>query len=134
MNIKSKINNGIFTLINKDKATHVTLKIHTAKQGNLKGKRIVSRLVGTDNEHSYKGFAFVNDNDGIIPWTTQRSQHNWQTVKILRSLTLNGANSQYADRVEMKLSKRCMRCNRRLTTPKSLKDGVGPECIKKISM
>jgi len=128
----SKINNGTFTLINKETATYITLKIHTALKGGLKGKRIVSKLIGPDNTSSYKGFAFVNDNDGIIVWNNQRTQKNWQVVKILRSLSIEGKSSRYYDKVEMVLSKRCMRCNRKLTTPESLELGIGPFCKGKL--
>lgn len=130
--INSKIANGIYTLINKDAGTYITIKIHTALQGNLKGKRIVSKLIGPDNEHSYKGFAFVTDDDHIIVWRSQQSQKTLKTVVILRDLILFGDQGHFADKVTIELSKRCLRCNRRLTTPQSIADGIGPLCIKKL--
>jgi len=128
----SKINNGTFTLINKDTETYVTLKIHTVQKGNLEGKRMVSKLIGPDNETSYKGFAFVDDNDNINVWRKCQDKKTLQTAHILRSMAIDGDKSKYADKVDMQLSKRCMRCNRKLTTPQSLEDGIGPLCIKKM--
>lgn len=128
----SRISNGTFTLINKATTTYVTLKILTVQKGKLQGKRIVSRLVGTDNENSYKGFAFVDENDNIKVWRSQRSPKNLQTAHILRSLAMYDFHSNYADKVEMKVSKRCVRCNRKLTTPESIRLGIGPLCRTKL--
>jgi len=128
----SKINNGTFTLINKETKTYVTLKIHTAQRGKLKDKRIVSRLIGSDNENSYKGFAFVNDDDNIIVWKNSRNHKNVRTAQILRSMAIEGNASPYAKNVEMKLSKRCIRCNRTLTTPESIELGIGPYCLSRM--
>ncbi len=130
MNI-SKINNGTYTLINKEKQTHITLRIHTVQKGNLKGKRIVSKLVGPDNNTSYQGFAFVTEKDKIVVWTKYRNDKNWKIVNILRNSIVYGQGNKYADKVEMRLSKLCVRCNRKLTTPQSLADGIGPICLQK---
>ena len=131
MDKQSKIFNGTYTLVNTEIGTYVTLKVHTAQNGALKGKRIVSKLVGRDNESSYEGFAFIFKDDGINVWRSKRNPKNWQIMKILRSLIINGERSRWYGKVELKLSKKCMRCNRKLTTPKSIEDGIGPECIKK---
>ena len=125
----SKIFNGTVTLINKETTTHTTIKIATVKKGNLKGKRIMSQLVGSDNENSYQGFAFINENDTIHIWRSKATDKRRKIAEIVRSLMLEGDASRYADKVEMKLSKRCMRCNRKLTTPQSIEDGIGPICI-----
>ena len=126
----SRIFNGTITLVNLAKETHITLKIETAKYGKLKGKRIVSRLIGKDNENSYKGFAFVVG-DMISVWHKQYNAKNAQIASILQSLMVEGENSRFANSVEMKLSKRCFVCNRKLTTPQSIEDGIGPICMEK---
>ena len=125
----SRIFNGTVTLINKETGSHITLKIHTAKQGKLKGKRIVSKLIGSDNVNSYKGFAFV-DGDMIMAWRSQHNPKNAQIASILQSIMVEGDNSRFANKVSMKLSKRCMRCNRTLTTPESIEMGIGPICLE----
>jgi hypothetical protein len=125
-----KINNGTYTLINNEKNTHATVKISTVQKGALKGKRILSLLIGSDNEHSYKGFAFVNDNDMIAVWAKHRTSKFAQIAHILFSLCVLDKESPFTNRVTMKVSKRCMRCNRKLTTPESIELGIGPECRK----
>jgi len=126
----SRIFNGTVTLINKETATYCTLKIHTVRQGKLKGKRIVSRLVGPDNVNSYKGFGFVVG-DMIMVWRKQHNEKNAKLASILQSLMVEGEKSRFADKVDMKLSKKCMRCNRELTTPESIEMGIGPICMEK---
>jgi hypothetical protein len=123
----SRIFNGTVTLVNNETQTHCTLKINTVQQGRLKGKRIVSRLVGTDNENSYKGFAFVVG-DMIMVWRKQHNAKNAKIASILQSLMVEGEKSRFAELVDMKLSKKCMRCNRKLTTPESIEEGIGPIC------
>jgi len=131
MSTKSKINNGTITLINNDKGTHLTLTVKTVKRGQLKGKRIIAKLVGRDNTRDYEGFGFVNNDDTISLWTRHRNAKNAQIALIVRSLFIQGNASPFAKCVSMEVSKRCIRCNRKLTTPQSLADGIGPECIKK---
>jgi hypothetical protein len=132
MPTKSKINNGTITLINNEKGSHLTLTIKTVKkEGNFQGKRIISRLVGRDNTRDYEGFGFVNNNDTISLWTKHRNAKNAQIAHIVRSLFVEGNASKFAKTVSMEVSKRCMRCNSKLTTPQSLEDGIGPVCIKK---
>jgi len=131
MSITSKINNGTITLINKEKGSHITLNIKTVKGGKLKGKRIIARLVGRDNTSDYMGFGFVNENDTISLWRRHCNAKNAQIADIVISMFVDGVASKFAEKVSMEVSKRCIRCNRKLTTPKSLADGIGPECIKK---
>ena len=131
MDTTTKIANGTYTLLNSEKHSHVTIKIHTVRKGKLEGKRIISKLVGTDNENDYMGFGFVHDNDRITIWQSKKDAKLSQIAHILRSLLFEGDASIYSRRVTVELSKRCLRCNRKLTTPQSLKDGIGPECIKK---
>lgn len=125
-----KVFNGIYTLENKETGTYTTFKIHTVRKGKLEGKRLVSRLVGPNNQFSYQGIGFVNDNGTVKLWNRFNNQKYKQMMNILFSLINNGDDSRFANRVNLKLSKRCIRCNRTLTTPQSIELGIGPECQK----
>lgn len=127
----SKFNNGTVTLINNEKGSHITLQIKTVRKGDLKGKRIIARLKGRDNTRDYMGFGFVNNDDTISLWAKHRNARNAQIAYIVRSLFVEGDKSRFAKTVTMEVSKNCLRCNRKLTTPQSIADGIGPECIKK---
>ena len=126
--------NGKYTLKNPATGQHKTFKIHTKKGGNLKGKRILSLLVGPDNMNSYRGFAFVND-DGIKVWSKYRTENSvWQKyANILLDVLTNYENSIYIKKgLQLFQEARCIRCNRTLTHPDSIEMGIGPECINKM--
>jgi len=123
------IPNGCFTVSNLLKSTHRTVKIHTAKKGNLEGKRIISLLTGSDNNNSYSGFGFV-ENGEIKVW---RRHSGSRTMTWLANFIASEFSDQKKDHpgIELLVEKRCMKCNRKLTTPESIKAGIGPECIKR---
>jgi hypothetical protein len=126
--------NGIYTYINTVKGTHRTFKIHTVKRGNLKGKRLVSLLSGPDNNSSYQAFAFVNEY-GITAFRKHQHTQYESYARMIQDVALQGENSIYIQKgLEVKVEKRCLRCNRRLTHPESLKTGIGPECIKSMGI
>jgi len=130
----STILNGKYTLKNPATGQHKTFKIHTKQRGNLKGKRILSLLVGPDNMNSYRGFAFVND-DGIKVWSKYCTENSvWQKyANILWDVLTNYDNSSYIKRgLQLFKEARCIRCNRTLTHPDSIEMGIGPECAGKI--
>jgi len=54
------LHNGTYTIAHP-KHGHFTVKVHTAREGALAGRRIVSLLVGPDNTSDYRGVAFWND-------------------------------------------------------------------------
>jgi len=122
--------NGIYTYINTVKNTHRTFKVYTVKKGNLEGKRLVSLLSGPDNNNNYKAFAFVNDSS-INTFKKYQGTICELYAKMIQDITIKGEISNYIKKgVIVKLEKRCLRCNRRLTHPESLRTGIGPECIK----
>ena len=119
---------------------HFTYRVHTVKKGDLEGKRIVALLNGPDNNSNYKGFGFVvperanvaangqhpnwvdvPDSQDIAIWKKCRSEAFEKHAKLL----LGHANEHV---VEWMQEGRCMKCGRKLTTPESLKAGIGPVC------
>ena len=125
------IPNATFTVSNLLKKTHRTIKVKTVRKGKLKGKRLIELLTGSDNVSSYTGFGFVNDNGTINIW---RRHAGSRTMVWLAQYVANqfSKDKKDLDGVEMVVSKNCMRCNRKLTTPESIEAGYGPECITKV--
>jgi len=117
--------NGCFTIKNTIKNTHRTVKISTVKKA-----RIISLLVGPDNNSSYKGFGFVNTNGHIFVWNKYRDSNIMTWIARFISTKFMNDNANYPG-VELLVEKKCIICNRRLTTPESIKAGIGPECAKK---
>lgn len=73
------LHNGTYTVSHAERG-HFTAKVHTAAGGELKGKRIISVLVGPDNQSDYTGVAFWDDEKRrAIVWKRWRgTQSNGQ--------------------------------------------------------
>jgi hypothetical protein len=135
--------NGEYTITN-EKGEHRTFRIRRQKDDArfAPKARIVSIMNGSDNEVSYKGFGFANDNGMIKVW----KKHQTRTMDYfahLLSKAFSAIKASDEETVEnsfecagrvytVLLSKRCLRCNRKLTNPESIRLGVGPECASKI--
>lgn len=123
--------NGFYT-ITSPTGGYRTFRILTQdlKEEFAPGKRIIGMLIGEDNEFDYKDFGFVSDK-GIHVWKSQRNDFFLKCATMLWSLSELGDRSPYAKAgVALRLDKRCLKCNRRLTNPVSLDLGIGPECMK----
>jgi len=138
--------NGTWT-IKSPAGGHRTLRVRTIlSESDLRGSRIVELLVGPDNERDYKGFGFVLS-DGICVWKRCRSDagrdeacvdgYRWnaawsdfeKVAHMLLSLMTRPAGGYFGgEGYTVEGEKRCLRCNRKLTTPESIEAGLGPEC------
>lgn len=122
--------NGIFTLTMPN-GDYRTFRIHTVRPDATfaPGERILSILSGPENDASYMGFAFVYSGGfrvwGKMKGTKEPSQYE-RYAEVLWRLLISDTVAGY----ELATSKRCLRCNRLLTTPESLESGYGPECSK----
>jgi hypothetical protein len=119
--------NGTYTLVFPS-GEHRTFRVRTERKNAFRGRRTIGLLIGPDNTDEYESFAFVND-DGIGVWQRFRSgpfspSKQQQYAAILWDLT----HGEELDGYELRVAKRCMRCNRLLTTPESIEIGFGPEC------
>lgn len=131
-----RIFNGIITITNA-KGEHRTFRIHTVKKGGLIGKRLLSLLTGPDNTSNYRSFGFV-DEDGVRVWSQHRNDKMklWyaELVAVLVGKfepTTDLGRKIDASKYEVLHEGRCVRCNRKLTHPESIKSGIGPECAGK---
>ena len=131
----AKVFNGIYTVKSAATGDHRTFKIHTQgeKAEFAAGKRVVSLFTGTDNsaDDHYTGFAFIDDR-GIHVWEKKQGEGLWETyADMIWTLYLDGAFSRWAEKGYTILGEgRCVRCNRLLTTPESIKSGIGPICAE----
>jgi hypothetical protein len=140
--IEKGLPNGVYTLQNQA-GGHRTFKIWTKQGGNLEGKRMVALLTGPDNEESFTAFGFVNDNGTIYVWKNHQSSKLFvYFAKLLREAgrayqAKYGSNPEAQAEISLELmtrtyscliSRRCMKCNRPLTDPESIRTGMGPTC------
>lgn len=150
---KPTIHNGAYTLANVTDRTHRSLQIETqgADSSFMPGKRIISLLTGPDNTYDWTSFGFVSDK-AITVWQKKRGEDGKQSdFERIASLLWRIAQEPVGDdgkqrvvlstrgaaegsdgfrEVEFELlcERRCLRCNRRLTTPASIEQGFGPVC------
>ena len=135
--------NGTYTLTNVATGDYKTLRVRTQKADArfAAGKRIAALLSGPDNNTSYTGFAFVDD-ASIRVWGKKRAADGKGAFEYYANLlpkaseALIGAEGLEVDgtftaagrEYRVQLSKKCLVCNRKLTTPESINRGMGPRC------
>ena len=129
--------NGKYTLQNRETGEHRTFRVKTqaADASFAPGQRIVALLTGANNEADYTGFGFVTQ-DGITVWTKKRGDGITKTAwewyaEMLWTLGVDGGHSPFADKYSLMMEGACCVCNRALTTPESIKSGLGPICADK---
>lgn len=114
--------NGEITIKNPKTNNHRTFRIKTVKNGKLAGKRILSMLIGSNNEEDYLGIGFVNE-DGIYIWNKYKNSLYEKTANCLLKIEELGLISEF--------STKCRVCNRKLTTIESIQSGIGAICAGK---
>lgn len=119
------LSNGFYTLTFPC-GTHKTLRVHTQQTGPFGGKRLVSLLIGPENTADYEVFAELTP-AGVWVWQRFKTDRRAAYPELLIQL----AKGEKIEGHELHVSKRCLRCNRELTTPESLARGIGPECEKR---
>ena len=122
------LTNGMFTLTFPS-GEHRTFRIRTEPSGSLKGKRTIALLIGPDTSNDFEGFAFL-ENDGPKVWKRFKNHKQATHVAILWDLV----RGEELDGYGFEVSKKCLACNRPLTTPQSIVDGYGPTCRERLGL
>lgn len=121
---------GTYTVVFNEESPHdrITLRFHSPRMGNWKGKQLVDYLYGPNNESDYRRFA-NRTNDGYRVWKKYRDEGS--LVQGLKYMV--GASGDFhaiAGHLFAMESSCCYRCGRKLTVPASIYRGLGPECAK----
>ena len=122
--------NAVFTISNES-GEHLTFKIRKGK-GQWEKFFAVFYLTGPDNTSSYTYLGKFNPYQ--LRATPTAKSVMVEDAKPFR--VLNWAVKQVAEHKELPIGYniqhegKCCRCGRRLTTPTSIDNGIGPECIK----
>jgi hypothetical protein len=115
--------NGTWTLKSPKTGDHRTFKVSTVQKGNLKDKRVISLLIGQDNETDYLGFGFVREDGTVAVWNKHRG------TQFDKFADLFDRETYWRNRgVEFMAETVCRKCNRKLTDPVSIETGIGPIC------
>lgn len=114
--------NGVYTLTFPC-GTHRTLRVHTQRGGPLAGRRVVSLLIGPRNTDDYEAFAELTP-PGVYVWKRYaKDRHAAYPALLLRLM-----RGERVDGHDVEVSRTCLRCNRLLTDPESVRTNLGPEC------
>ena len=131
--------NGTWTIENIESGEYRTFEIKTKKFGDQK-KRVISLMTGSDNESSFTGFGFVSECGRYINvWKRFKRQDGGRMTKhetyawILSDFfTKEGA--RWGHKFNVVGSATCHMCSRKLTTPESVRNSIGPVCAKKAGL
>ena len=135
--------NGTFTLTN-EAGEHKTFQVKTWGEDHpfAPGARVISLMTGSDNEKHYTGLGWVNDN-GIKLWAKRANKVNDYLTKLLwaageaieqtEDVQLETSFEFSGRKYTVLLAKKCLKCNRKLTTPDSIRTGIGPICAGKVA-
>jgi hemerythrin superfamily protein len=129
--------NAIMTLESKRTGRWFTYKIKRAKKDVENSPFFVSVLTGNDNEtaYTYMGTIFNNDNKLIFKLTKNskigEDSLSYKAFNFFFKLMLD---NKMHEEIVVYHRGICGRCNRALTTPDSLKSGLGPICENRIKI
>jgi len=128
----SPVFNGCYTITNRTTGEHRTFRIRTQGKDSAFAscKRILSLLMGSNNEHDYRGFAFVGRDGSIRLWRKMDLPHYRAYARLIR-WTLVEPRAEALAKYEIQAEGRCIVCNRKLTHPDSIKTGIGPICAQR---
>jgi hypothetical protein len=124
--------NGILTLNNPATGNHRTFSIRTQPDDSkfAPGQRVLALLSGSNNEQDYQSFAFVQPDGTVRLFGSKKDDSLWAKYADMVAFPLKWQ----AKGVEYMFSGRCRRCNRILSTPWSIKLGLGEHCAKKLGI
>lgn len=135
------IPSGIFTIAGPFGHRTFSVERQGEKDEFAPGQRIIYLLTHDDGEPAWKAFGFVSD--GVVRWPINvwkkhqgpDSEFTFYAERITHMIVGGFRRFPGPDgdvhAYQIMMSRRCFRCDRRLTTPESIAAGVGPECIKK---
>jgi uncharacterized protein DUF6011 len=115
---------GIYTL--ETPIGHRTFRVvlHKEDSSFAPGSTTIEYLCGSDNDHDYKGFAFIKGGR-LQVWKRFRGEDFSRLITDAEAFLADPASPK------VQASLHCLRCNATLTTPTSIAQGMGPTCITK---
>ena len=95
----------------------------------------VSLLTGPDNTSSFTYIGIYNPLFGNVRLTAKsRLSEDSLAIKVLKwGIGLVRNSKKIPEGYGIHHEGKCARCGRKLTTPESVSNGIGPECIKMMS-
>ena len=134
--IFTEILDGTYTVVfsNND---YRTIKIDTQPLDAefAPGKRVASYLNGPDNYRNYKGFAFLTTDGRYNLYRAFAANNKDSQIEMALRVLLSGREAMIQGlRAYGIAAGKCGMCGHKLTTPESIKRGIGPECAGKLGL
>jgi len=136
--VRAEIHNGTYTIKNRQTGEHRTLDIKTVLPDDTRpadhfknqnsGRRTVGLLTGPDNTSNYTMVGWLEEGGIRMTQRYRDSRPTRAITSLLFDLALHGDDSVFTGQYELLKEGRCLRCNRKLTTPESITKGIGPIC------
>lgn len=118
--------NSTFTLLNSETENRFTYRVKKAKDSNL---FFLSVLTGAD-QYSYLGTI----SNGVYKHGIKSCfSPGVQSEKVFSYVLNKLKDGSLPECVEVWHEGKCGKCNRLLTVPSSIENGIGPECFKTLS-
>ena len=114
--------------------SHRTLRVKEWEKRDGTTSIVVGFLSGPDNEKSYTFVGFLREDNSVAFFNSFRAK-TAQNPEVLRrfqkAVYTIAADPKAAGLAYALASSRCCRCNRTLTVPASIHNGMGPECASR---
>ena len=133
--MSEQIKPGIYTIVYPG-GVHRTIRVKlwdkATTPNSIRTPLIVGYLNGPENNNNYKYVGFLRDDNGINFWRSFRAEADDQRrARFEKAVRTVAENPSQAGLAYALASSCCYRCNRTLTVPTSIHNGLGPECAKK---
>ena len=122
---------SIFTLESKRSGKWFTYRVNKAKKSDEKSPLFVSLLTGQDNNSAYSYMGTIFNNDGKLAFRLTKKSNMGKDALSVKAFSfffdLLNKNKTH-DEINFYHTGVCCVCGRKLTTPESLKAGIGTYC------
>jgi hypothetical protein len=124
MSFDLRTHSGIITVLNPETGDHRTFRVRRQRDDSrfMPGERLVALLTGPDNRSNYRAFGKVTSQGNVHLWRQHWDNPTYEWFKKFLE------NPRAYPKLEVTFEGRCLRCGRKLTTPESVKSGIGPRC------
>lgn len=121
------------TLVSKRTGKRYTYKIKKVKNWMPdKPRWFVGALTGPDNEDDYTYLGSIHLRAAQYVFTPSAQHCGAPSTKAFEWAWPVLCGDSVHEQLEVWHEGRCGRCNRKLTVPESIKNGIGPECAGKV--
>jgi hypothetical protein len=129
--------NATLTMVSQKTGTRFTFKVSRAKDKETNEPRdmwFVSLLNGPDNESDFAYVGMINGGGKFNLTGRSRFAPETSCVKAFTFFWRFVSQDVMPPQMDVHHEGRCGRCNRKLTVPESIENGLGPECASKMAV